>query len=95
MADEGFRAPKTPSYIVGITLALILLGVYTFFLIKMRILTKNTLTDTPDKQESKETTPTPDTLIDGENKSENINESTDVSAQVEPESSDNSEQIKE
>ena len=94
MADEGFRAPKTPSYIVGFTLALILLGVYAFFLIKMRILPKNTVTNPPDKQESKDRDAVMSDALPDENKKDCINESADAPTQPEPQPADNSEEKK-
>ena len=37
MAGEGFRVPAVPSYAVGDSVALVLFGVYIFFLVKLRI----------------------------------------------------------
>ena len=37
MADEGFRVPAVPSYAVGGSVSLVLLGLYIFFLVKLRI----------------------------------------------------------
>ena len=37
MAQEGFRVPALPSYIVGCSVALVLFGLYLFFLVKFRL----------------------------------------------------------
>ena len=37
MAQEGFRVPALPSYIVGGSVALVLFGLYLFFLVKYRL----------------------------------------------------------